>query len=227
MAGIITHLAIADSIADILDEKIQNIPLYFPGNIAPDSIHSRENFVRSMKKHTHLRDDIRDADFLNNESKELFHKRLDEFVERYCIKGDKEFDLYCGYLTHLLADQLFMETIRLKFTEEMEKLNIKQSDRNYFLNISSDLDNIDNRLSQEYSFKNNPKDTLWGAKDYEVKDYLTAGELTTSKGWLTWSWFDNKKEYTAPNYISYESIINFIEYASNKITDRLIEYNLY
>ncbi|MDE6148507.1 MAG: zinc dependent phospholipase C family protein [Ruminococcus sp.] len=227
MAGIITHIVIADRIAHILDDRIKDVPLFFSGNIAPDSIHSRENFVRAMKKHTHLRDDIRDADFLKHESQELFHKRLDEFVERYCIKGDKEFDLYCGYLTHLLADELFMKTIRLKFTEEMEKLNIKQSDKEYFRYISFDLDNIDNRLSQEYSFKNNPKDTLWGAKDYEVKDYLTAGELTNSKGWLTWSWFDNKKEYTEPKYISYESILNFIEYASNKITGRLIEYNLY
>lgn len=227
MAGIITHVAIADRIADTLGDRIKNVPLFFSGNIAPDSIHSRENFVRAMKKHTHLRDDIRDSDFLKCESQELFHKRIDEFVERYCIKGDKDYDLYCGYLTHLLADELFMKTIRLNFTEQMEKLNISQSDRAFFLYISSDLDNIDNRLSQEYAFKNNPKDTLWGAKDYEVKDYLTEDELTSSKGWLTWSWFDNIKEYTAPKYISYESILDFIDYASIEIESKLHEYNLY
>lgn len=227
MAGIITHVAIADRIADALGDRIKNVPLFFSGNIAPDSIHSRKNFVREMKKHTHLRDDIRDSDFLKCESQKLFHKRIDKFIERYCIKNDKEFDLYCGYLTHLLADELFMKTIRLDFTEQMEKLNISQPDREFFLYISSDLDNIDNRLSQEYAFKNNPKDTLWGAKDYEVKDYLTDDELTSSKGWLTWSWFDNVKEYTAPKYISYESILDFIDYASIEIESKLHEYNLY
>lgn len=227
MAGIITHIAIADRVAGMMDGKIKNLPMFFSGNIAPDSIHSRENFVRDMKKHTHLRDDIRDADFLKPENLKLFHERLDYFVRHYCIIGNEEFDLYCGYLTHLITDELFMKTIRLKFAEEMENLNIKQSDKAFFLNISADLDNIDNRLSQEYPFKNDPKDTLWGAKDYEIRDYLTASELTSSKVWLTWNWFDNKKEYTAPKYISYESIIDFIDYASNIITCRLKEYNLY
>lgn len=227
MAGIITHLAIADKVTDLLCGRINNIPLFFSGNIAPDSIHSRENFVRAMKKHTHLRDDIRDADFLKPKNQELFQKRINKFIEHYCIKSDKEFDLYCGYLTHLLADELFMKTIRLQFTEKMDKLNIKQSDREYFLLISSDLDNIDNRLSQEYPFINDPKDTLWNAKDYEIRDYLSSDELTNSKGWLTWNWFDNKKEYTAPKYISYESILDFIEYASNEIVKRLHEYKLY
>lgn len=227
MAGIITHLAIADRIADILGEKIQNVPLFFSGNIAPDSIHSRENFVRAMKKHTHLRDNIPDQDFLTDENQKIFHERLDNYVQLYCRKSDEFFDLYCGYLTHLIADELFLATVRQKFVTDMEQLGFNQSDKEFFLKIQSDLNNIDARLSQEYTFKRDPKNTLWGVKHYEVKDYLTADELTNSKGWLTWTYFDNKQSFEEPKYISYESVINYISYASDEILKRLKLYDLY
>lgn len=226
MAGIITHIAIADKITDMLGDKIKNVPLFFGGNIAPDCIHSRVQYVRSMKKHTHLRDDIRDADFINADSQALFHGRLDEFVERYCVRADAEFDLYCGYFSHLVTDELFIKTIRQDFVLEMEKQDIKQSDKSFFEFITSDLFDIDNRLAQEYHFKNAPKQTLWAAKDYEVRDYLTADEINNSKGWIT-NWFDNKNKLSEPKYISYQRIIDFIDNASQEIVKRLYEYKLY
>ena len=227
MAGSITHIAVADKVAEKLSSQIASVPLFFNGNIAPDCIHSRENFVRAMKKHTHLRDDIRDHDFIKEESQAIFQKRLDGFVEKYCIKGDAEFDLYCGYLSHLMTDEFFMKTIRQEFTAKMDKLGIKQSDRDYYLMFMSDINNIDNRLSQQYEFKNNPKDTLWDAKDLEIKDYLTVDEFTDGKGWITWNWFDNKRDFVEPKYISYDRIIDFIDKASEEIVRRFNKYKLY
>lgn len=227
MAGSITHIAIADKVSQMLGSQLSSVPLFFNGNIAPDCIHSRENFVRAMKKHTHLRDDIQDHDFLKKENLDVFQKRLDEFAKKYCIKGSADFDLYCGYLSHVITDEVFLKTVRPEFTAEMEKLNIKQSDRDYFLIISSDIANIDNRLSQEYNFKNNPKDTLWNAKELEIKDFLTEKEFTDSKGWITWNWFDNKREFASPKYITYERILDFINQASDEIVKRFDKYNLY
>ena len=227
MAGIITHIAIADKISCKLGDKIKSVPYFFSGNIAPDSIHSRENFTRPMKKHTHLRDGIADADFMETENQQLFHERLEAFIKEYCRKGEEDYDLYCGYVCHLIADEIFIKTIRRDFCKQMERLRIRQSDRDFFLKITSDLGNIDNRLSREFAFFNAPKDTLWKVKDYEVRDYLTADELTSSKGWVTWSWFDNVKDFSDPRYISYESVIEFIDCASDEISEKLHNYNLY
>ena len=67
MAGVIVHLAVAD--ATFKELNIKNLPLYYAGNVAPDCIHSRKNYQREMKKHTHLRDGISDWDFILPETR--------------------------------------------------------------------------------------------------------------------------------------------------------------
>ena len=47
MAGVVIHLAAADATYDMLG--IKRLPLYYAGNIAPDCIHERKNYVREMK----------------------------------------------------------------------------------------------------------------------------------------------------------------------------------
>lgn len=108
MAGVIVHLAVADATFKRLN--IKNLPLYYAGNVAPDCIHSRKNYQREMKKHTHLRDGISDWDFILPENLKLFQKRLGKFQKEYCNKGDNQ-ELYLGYLTHLITDEMFMRTI--------------------------------------------------------------------------------------------------------------------
>jgi len=59
MAGIVTHLAIANKILKELPEGvITNKGLFHIGATAPDAIHVRPNFTRADKKHTHLRTGI-------------------------------------------------------------------------------------------------------------------------------------------------------------------------
>lgn len=228
MAGIITHIAVADIISEKIGKgKIASLPYFFSGNIAPDAIHARENFVREMKKHTHFRDGIRDVNFLEAQNSEIFYKRIEKFIESYCNKASDDYDLYCGYLSHVITDEIFHRTIRQDFLEVMKNKGIAQSDKAFFTNISSDLNNIDYRLSQEYPFKHNPKDTLWSVQYYEVRDYLSSSELGSSKGWVTWNFFDNKREYEAPKYISYEKVLEFIDSSADEIIYRLKTYGLY
>ena len=72
MAGVIVHLAVADSTFERLG--VENTAEYYTGNIAPDCIHSRKNYEREMKKHTHLRDGIRDWDFVLPENQKIFQQ---------------------------------------------------------------------------------------------------------------------------------------------------------
>lgn len=227
MPGCITHLAVADRILQIAGNKIADAKLFMAGNIAPDAIHSRENFDRDMKRHTHLKDGIHDAVFLEKENTEVFYQRLEAFVKKYCVKGAENFDLYCGYVSHLLTDRFFIETVRLEFVREMEKLGVRQSDKEFFYKISYDLDNIDARLSREFPFVNRPEVLLKSVNGYEITDYLTADELDSSRGWVVWNFFDNKKTFSNPEFISYERVADYVEYAADKVLKRLGEYGLY
>ena len=149
MAGIIAHIALADKMFSLSGGRIKSAPLFFCGNIAPDSIHSRENFERAMKKHTHLRDGIVDKDFQKPENIKLFHHRLSEFVKKYCHKEDGLKELYLGYVSHLLADELFIYTVREDFVKKAEKIGVSQSDKEFFRLISKDTDSIDARISHK------------------------------------------------------------------------------
>ena len=56
MAGAITHLVIAEKIyAELGDDIIKNVPLFFGGNIAPDAIHAKKDYQRADKVRVHLR----------------------------------------------------------------------------------------------------------------------------------------------------------------------------
>lgn len=226
MAGIIAHIALSDKMFSLSGGRIKSAPLFFCGNIAPDSIHSRENFERAMKKHTHLRDGIVDKDFQKPENIRLFHHRLSEFVKKYCHKDDGLDELYLGYVSHLLADELFIYTVREDFVKKAEKIGVSQSDKEFFRLISKDTDSIDARISQEYPFEKNPSETLFAASGYEIRDYLTKDELEKSKGWIVYNFFETKRPFETPLYMTYESVMEYIEKAAEEILNRLSEMKL-
>ena len=66
MPGLITHLEIANNIGKKLKTGIiKNRALFYIGSIAPDAVHSKEDYQRIHKKKSHLRQEIADVDFNN------------------------------------------------------------------------------------------------------------------------------------------------------------------
>ena len=130
MAGTVVHLVIADMLSQEWHNtkvvtpygSIKLINNYFiAGNICPDGIMARDNYVRDMKKHTHFRDGIKDCDFHIQENLQLFRHRLDSFMKENLetIKEDNERSLYLGYWVHMLADEMFMLQIRPEFLKNI------------------------------------------------------------------------------------------------------------
>lgn len=95
-----------------------------------------------MKKHTHLRDGISDWDFILPENLKLFQKRLGKFQKEYCNKVDNQ-ELYLGYLTHLITDEMFMRTIRHQCAKEAEKSGILQTDKSFFSYMMREVNGAD------------------------------------------------------------------------------------
>lgn len=218
MAGVVVHLAVAD--ATFKELNIKNLPLYYAGNVAPDCIHARKNYQREMKKHTHLRDGIRDWDFILEKNQKLFHERLDEFEKTYCKKSDDR-ELYLGYLTHLITDEMFMKTIRLRCAEEAEKGGILQTDKQFFSYMMREVNGADNLAAKEINFINDPVEMMRNSYGCCIRDYITADEMKDSMEWIIDNYFSGKDNFEDPVFIKLDMIKEFIKNAVNEICRRL------
>lgn len=207
MAGVVVHLAVADATFKKLN--IKNLPLYYAGNVAPDCIHARRNYKREMKKHTHLRDNIRDWEFLSEENQNLFHQRLKTFEENYCNKGT-DADLYTGYLVHLITDEIFMRTIRQECVKEAEKCGILQTDRRFFDYMMRELNGADTIAAKSIKFINDPVEMMRKSFGCSVRDYITETEMKESMEWIVDNYFSEKDTFENPVFLNLNMLEGFV-----------------
>ena len=229
MPGTITHIAIADKIIELLgDKKFENIPLFYCGSIGPDAIHARPGFSREDKKRTHLREGIRDAEFLSDENQTLFHSRVNNFINERIIKGNKYNDFLKGYVVHLLSDELQMKTIRPEYIKAMNGEVNTEIGKDFFDGFMLDMDEIDYRLAREYPFSRNVREALYTEWGYSVEGLLIHEELSGSKWFVCNKFFDNRNEtYKSPKFITYERMLEFIEESAMNIVVQLSDDRMY
>jgi hypothetical protein len=224
MAGVITHMVVAREIIKRLPkDTIREESLFYLGNLAPDAIHAREGYVRAFKKHTHFRDDILDADFERPENRQLFHKRLADFIAKNKDRADGLFDLYLGYAAHVLTDELFMLTVRKEFCEVMEDQGIAQTDPGFFENIVGDMNRNDILLVRDYEDIEEVKEKLLQVTIHPIENYISVQEMKDCMDWMIRRHFyeEDKPEQTV--HISYQRILSFIREAAEYVISKLTE----
>ena len=219
MGGTITHLVIADKIMNKLPAGIiSDAGMFYAGSLAPDAIHARQGYVRAMKKHTHMRDDIWDRDFLLPHNKEIFYKRINNFISTNMHWESGMLDVYRGYVSHLLSDEIFVMTARQKLVEMVAKEGIGQRDREFIYKFAPEVHNNDLILSRVYPEIIKIKETLEEVGPFEIKDYLTPDELINSRNWVFNNFLDNPRQPDQPKYITPEDI--------NEYMDRSADYSI-
>jgi hypothetical protein len=222
MAGLVTHLVLASEICKRLPEgTIGDRGLFYLGNLAPDAIHLRENYIREYKKHTHFRDDILDRDFVKEENRALFCSRVTDFIVRYREIDDGLLDLYRGYVVHVLADELYVVTVREEFCKTLEKLDIDQGDPRFFEYVVSDMTRNDFLLAKYYTDFGDIFKGLEEAKVYPVAGYLSEDEIYSCRDWLLHRYIKDTQEILQPTYITFEETLDFIQRAADEIVERL------
>lgn len=156
MAGSVEHMAVA---VELLREdqrqqgsflKLKDPVHFVLGNLAPDGIMSRKGYVRSMKMHTHFRDGIPDWEFTREDHQKVFHQRIRSFCVQMLSEHALDQDLYLGYVTHILTDEIFMKTIRQEFMEKIAAIGLTDRDAETFEHFTHDVNQIDFRLGREY-----------------------------------------------------------------------------
>lgn len=224
MAGVITHMVTAREIIKRLPKNtIREESLFYLGNLAPDAIHAREGYVRAYKKHTHFRDDIPDANFELPENRQLFHRKLADFITNNKDRTDGLLDLYLGYAAHVLTDELFMLTVRKEFCEVMEHQGIAQTDYRFFEYIVRDMNRNDLLLVRDYEDIREVKEKLLQVKIYPVENYISYQEMKVCMDWMINRHFFEEEEPEQPIYISYERTLSFVREAAEYIIRKLTE----
>lgn len=236
MAGSVEHLAVTiellhiDKKADGSFLQLKN-PIHFAlGNLAPDGIMSRKGYTRPMKMHTHFRDGIPDWEFTAASNLQLFHQRIRQFSEEMLSDSSLDRDLYLGYITHILTDEIFMKTVRPEFMKKIAVQGLTDRDAKTFEHFTYDVNQIDFRLGREYPGMDEMKGCLLCEDDCSIRemrgvsDMITSQELTDSREWVRNFFFDQAPMPEKPVYYTYERALRFIEEAAIFIKDHLPEY---
>ncbi len=221
MAGTATHLAVADLICKKLgNEAFRSLPMFYSGNIAPDAVHSRQGYIREYKKQTHLTVGIGGADFQIPEKVMIFHRRLCEYIEKYLHRGNDDYDLYLGYVCHLVTDEFFNIDLRKRMVEGMACDGLATEGPELARAILSDMDIVDRQIMANYPFQNDVKAILSEVWDLEVSDMVSADETNRSKQWVIDKLFCKECDNVTPKYYSYSEALSFIEYCADNIIER-------
>lgn len=224
MAGLAAHLIIAREVQKLLPKgTIQDVGQFYAGSIAPDAVHARVNYVRADKKHSHLRDNIPDKDFIQEAYLELFRERVAAFILQNRDRKDGLLDVYRGYVVHLLTDELYYLTIREEFVRQMEKLGIVQSDKEFFHRIITDMNRNDYLLLYSYQEKEEILYYLEQVQPFGIDSMLSEAEVSESREWVVNRFFREEYELIDPVYMSFESTREFVRMAAENIKDRLSE----
>lgn len=233
MAGTIVHLLTAEKLKCRLQKKKcyypdgmilkMNPQYFFAGNICPDGVMARKDYERSMKLHTHFRDGIPDGSFDKPGMVPLFEKRMKKFWEEHLSEEKKCSGLYLGYVTHMMTDERFILEERTKFFKNIATLGLTEKDRETFVRFNRETDLVDFKLLREHKELQEVKKGLENVPEYEIRGMVTGKELTASRQWILSYFFETEHEPEEPVYLSYESMLNFIDTVVEEIMQRLFQ----
>lgn len=235
MAGSVEHLAVTIELLHIdkaADGSLLQLkdPVHFVlGNLAPDGIMSRKGYTRPMKMHTHFRDGIPDREFTAPSNLQLFHQRIRQFSRNMLSDPSLDRDLYLGYITHILTDEIFMKTVRPEFMEKIAVRGLTDRDPETFEHFTYDVNQIDFRLGVEYPGMDEMKRCLLCEDHCSIREtaafnMITSQELADSRKWVRQFFFEQAPVPEQPIYYTYERALLFIREATLFIKDRLPEY---
>lgn len=223
MANTIAHLAVAKELLEKEPNLVQNRRAYYLGILAPDTITSKPNAVKEDKKRVHLRENIRDALWLEPDQMAIFMERVREFVQVHIVDetDEDQRDFNIGYLVHLLTDKCNHGTIRQKLLKKAAERGVVSSDREFYHMCVNDLEALDAYLLDKYSELGELFEELRKTEaDFCLPGWIEKEDIDGSMWWWTNKYLPGIKERKLL-YIETEDIEEFIIYSVGKIIEEL------
>ena len=222
MSNTIAHLTVANRIWKECPVLVHDVKAFYFGSIAPDTIGSKVDCSREDKKRVHLRDWIRDAEWLNDEKMRLFKNRIRDFADNYISDTDgSQRDFNIGYLVHLLTDEWNHRTIRQTMLKIANTRNVLESDKEFFSMMTNDLEALDNYLLHsnetvmEIFTQLLNQDVPYSLTGYIEKEYMEGSIQWWKNSYLV------TIEQRELKYISEEDIFKFVDIATREIIAEL------
>lgn len=225
MSNTITHLAVAKKILETIPGFIVDNYAFYLGTLAPDTIGSKPGCTREDKKRAHLRQDIRDAQWLEPDIMKIFGDRVELFVRTH-VQNDsipssqRSFNI--GYLIHLLTDKWNHMTIRQTMLRIANDRGIQENDREFFHMMTNDLEALD-----EYLLRQDPGifqlflSLTEKPSPFHLHGYIEAEYMNGSFLWWKENYLPGIKTRKLL-YITEQDIDDFIVKASQEITKDLL-----
>lgn len=215
MAGTVVHLVVADRLLEKLN--IHNPALFFCGNLAPDAIMGRLNYEREMKNHTHFKDGQKPYDFRVKSNQEAYMVRLMDFAKDFLNRDDSNYELYLGYIVHILVDELYLLDYYEEFLLMLEQKGISFADEAFARSFVHDVDHVDWELVRNYRFKYPMPDILLSENGYDIPGWIEAKELEGSKRFIIDKNFLTPHEKEPLQVASFERNYSFIDLCVDSI----------
>lgn len=202
MALPMMHLLIADK---IYTEKITLIHSYgefLLGSIAPDAVHTKEDYTREIKDISHYR--------FNRKS---HISCFDTFFDEYCTSENKDF--VAGYLVHLLSDMIWLHSIRIPFEEKF----LKAPSQNMSMNEAyyADCDQIEQLLFWEES-ASRIIEAINKSKAYSLEGLIDAENVKAWKEKLIYAYNNKRNSLLHTQYISEQNVRDYIGNCARECT---------
>ena len=218
MPYVMTHLIIADNVSKVFTKYIKNSPQFYLGNIAPDAVHNRANYISDYKKDSHLCvGDEKWGMITNNDE---WKNTVISFLNRH--KYSENHDFIVGYCCHILSD--IYNNIALwipfkqKYADEMEK------------GIFNLMIQETNMIDIELALTHEKKDIFWSniqqSVGVDLEDIVCATEIEKQKDNILNIWYTDKgrQDLTSNEILTVEIIMNFIKNAVDFVVLTLQEH---
>lgn len=223
MSNTIAHLAVAKELLEKMPELVQNERAYYLGILAPDTIANKPDAEKEDKKRVHLRENIRDARWLEPEQMDIFMDRVCEFVHSYVTeeKNADQRDFNLGYLVHLLTDKCNHGTIRQKLLKKAAERGVVSADREFYYMCVNDLEALDAYLLDVRPELGTLFEELRSSNaEYGLQGYIEKEYIDGSMWWWTNKYLPGIRERQLL-YIETGDIDEFIGYSVGKIIEEL------
>lgn len=222
MSNTIAHLVVANRILQEWPTLVHDIDAFYLGSVAPDTIGSKSGCSRDDKKRVHLRDGIRDAEWLTDEKMRLFKERVQHFIDAHILNASEiQSDFNIGYLVHLLTDEWNHRTIRQTMLRIANERDILESDREFFYMMTNDLEALDNYLlSSNEEIAEILDRLLHQDVNCALDGYIEKSYIDGSIQWWKNAYLPNIRERKL-KYISEVDIAGFVDLATKEIVNEL------
>jgi hypothetical protein len=174
MAGVITHIFIANRLLKNKIISVQNETEFYLGVVAPDAVMSNKNYTRDDKLVSHLRDNIPSDRWYQDQYQDIFKTNLRKFYDKEVYVSQSDYSL--GYLVHLITDQVFHYSFRDDIEFALKSKNIDYDNNMLKEAMLNDLDIIDYYLLEKNDYikevLNNTSDkcNIFGNEEYVTKE---------------------------------------------------------